>query len=65
MISTIRGQLLDVAPQNVIYSYQMDLLFQTNLQIQIKELWFDDTYLSKVRDDIKSLFTRMEVLDPI
>jgi len=37
----------------------------TKLQIQIKELLFDDAYLSKVIEDKKSLFTRMEVLDLI
>jgi len=31
----------------------------------VKELLFDDSYLSKVVDDTKSWFTRMEVLDLI
>jgi hypothetical protein len=31
--------------------------------MQIKELLFDDAYLSKVIDDKKSWFTHMEVLD--
>jgi len=30
---------------------------ETELQIQIKELLFDDAYLSKVGDDKKSWFT--------
>jgi len=38
---------------------------ETELRIQVKELLFDDAYLSKVVDDKKSWFTRMEVLDLI
>jgi hypothetical protein len=41
----------------------LDLGSETALRIQIKELLFDDAYLSKVIDDKKSWFTRMEVLD--
>jgi len=37
----------------------------TELRIQVKELLFNDAYLSTVGDDKKSLFTRMEVLDLI
>jgi hypothetical protein len=43
----------------------LDLGSETELRIQIKELLFDDAYLSKVIDDKKSWFTRMEVLDLI
>jgi len=38
---------------------------QIDLLVLVKELVFDDAYLSKVVDDEKSLFTRMDVLDPI
>jgi len=37
----------------------------TEIQIQVKELLFDDAYLSKVVYDKKSWFTRMKVLDLI
>jgi hypothetical protein len=43
----------------------LDLGSQTELGIQIEELLFDAVYLSKVIDDKKSWFTRMEVLDLI
>jgi len=38
---------------------------ETELQIKVKELLFDDAYLSKVVDDTNSWFTRMEVVDLI
>jgi hypothetical protein len=38
---------------------------EPELRIKVKELLFDRTYLSKVVDDKKSWFTRMEVLDLI
>jgi len=38
---------------------------ETELWIKVKELLFDDAYLSKVVDSKKSWFTRMEVLDLI
>jgi len=38
---------------------------ETELQIQVKELLVDDTYLSKVMDHKISWFTQMEVLDLI
>jgi len=38
---------------------------ETELQINVKTLLFDDAYLSKVVNDKKSWFTRMEVLDSI
>jgi hypothetical protein len=43
----------------------LDVGSETELRIKVKELLFDDTYLSKVVDDKKSWFTRMEVLDLI
>ena len=43
----------------------MDLRSETELQIQVKELLFDNAYLSMVVVDKKSWFTRMEVLDLI
>jgi hypothetical protein len=36
---------------------------QTKLRIQVKDLLFDDAYCSKVIDDKKSWFTRIEVRD--
>jgi len=41
----------------------LDLQSATERQIQVNELLFDDTYLSKVINDKKSWFTWMEVLD--
>jgi len=38
---------------------------ETELQIQVKELLFEDAYLSKVINDKKALFTQLEVLDLI
>jgi hypothetical protein len=38
---------------------------ETELRIKIKDLLFDDAYLSKVIDDKNSWFTQMEVLDLI
>jgi len=38
---------------------------ETELCIKLKELLFDDAFLSKVGDDKKSWFTRMKVLDLI
>jgi hypothetical protein len=49
----------------VLQSDELNLLSETDLRIQVKELLFDDSYLSKVGDDKKSLFTRMEMLDHI
>jgi hypothetical protein len=43
----------------------LDVGSETELQIQVQELLFDDAYLSNVVDDKKSWFTRMEVLDLI
>jgi len=38
---------------------------ETELRIQVKELLFDNAYLSNIVDDKKSCFIRMEVLDLI
>jgi len=57
--------LVDGARRTVVGSYQLDLRSDTELRIQLKELLFDDAYLSKVVDDKKSWFTRMSVLDLI
>jgi len=64
-IRTIQGRLADGACRTVVQSYQLDLHSETELPIQVKELLFDDAYLSKVVEDKKSWFTRMEVLDLI
>ena len=57
--------MVDGAQRTVVRSYQLDLRCQTELRIQVKELQSDDAYLSKVIDDKKSWFTRMEVRDLI
>jgi len=57
--------LVDGARRTAVRSYQLDLRSETELRIQVKELLYDDAYLSKVVDDKKSWFTRMEVLDLI
>jgi len=43
----------------------LDVGSDTELRIKVKELLFDDAYLSKVADDKMSWFMRMEVLDLI
>jgi len=43
----------------------LDVGSETECQIKVKKLLFDDAYLSKVVDDKKSWFTQMEVLDLI
>jgi hypothetical protein len=43
----------------------LDVGSETECRIEIKELLFDDAYLSKGIDDKKSWFTRMDVLDLI
>jgi len=57
--------LADGAHGTVVRSNQFDLRPGTALQIHVKELLFDDNYLSKVADDKKSFFAQMAVLDPI
>jgi len=64
-ISTIQGWLADGARRTVVRSYRLDVGTETELRIKVTELLFDDAYLSKVVDDKKSWFTRMEVLDLI
>jgi hypothetical protein len=43
----------------------LDVGSETDLQIKVKELLFDDGSLSKAVDDMMSWFTGMEVLDLI
>jgi hypothetical protein len=62
-IGTIRGRLGDGARQTIFGSYWLDLVSETDLQMEIKELVFVDAYFSKVIDNKKSCFTPMEVLD--
>jgi len=57
--------LADGARQTVVRSYRLDVGSDTELRINVKELLFDDVYLSKVIDDKKSWLTPMEVLDLI
>jgi hypothetical protein len=57
--------LADGAGRTIFRTYQLDLGSETELRIHIKELLFDDGYLSKVIDDKKAWFTWMEVLDLI
>jgi hypothetical protein len=57
--------LADRAPRTIVRSYQVDLASETELRIQVKEPLFDNANLSKVIDDKKAWFTRMEVLDII
>jgi hypothetical protein len=46
-------------------SYQLNLESETEVQIQVKERLFADAYLSKVINDRKAWFTRLEVFDII
>jgi hypothetical protein len=55
--------LADGARQTFVCSYLLDLGSETQLRIKVKELLFDGMYLSKVVNNKKSWFTRMEVLD--
>jgi hypothetical protein len=57
--------LADGARQTVLWSYQLDLYSETEFQIQVTDLLFDDAYHSKVVEDEIPWFTRMEVLDLI
>jgi len=57
--------LADGARRTVVRSYWLHVGSETELWIKVKELLFDDAYLSKVVDDKKSWFMRMEVLDRI
>jgi len=47
-ISTIEGCLADGARQTIVHTYQLDLGSETDLRIQVRELLFDNAYLSKV-----------------
>jgi len=64
-ISTIQGRLAEGAHRTVACSHWLHLGFEIQLRIMVKELLFDDAYLSRVIDDMKLWFTRMEVLDLI
>jgi len=55
--------MADGACLPIVCSYELDLRSETELQIQVKEILLDDAYLSKVIDDKKLWFMRMEVLD--
>ena len=57
--------MADGARGTIVRSYRLDLGSETELRIQVNELLFDDAYHSKVINDKKSWFTRMEVLDLI
>ena len=54
-----------MAPGTVVHSYLLELRSETEFRIPVKEILVDNSYLSTVVDDKKSLFTRMEVLDLI
>jgi hypothetical protein len=49
----------------IVRSYSLDSGSGTDLQIQVKELLFDDASHPKVIDDKKAWFTRLDVLDLI
>jgi len=57
--------LADGARRTIVQSYWLDLGVDSELQIQVKKLLFDNAYLSKVIDDKKAWFTQMEVHDLI
>jgi len=61
-ISPIWECLADRSRRTFVRRYQLDLYSETQLQIQVKELLFEDAYLSKVVDNNKSWSTQMEVL---
>jgi len=63
MISIIQQQLADGARRTVVHSCRFDVGSETELPIKVKELLFDDPYLSKVINDKKSWFTQIDVLD--
>jgi hypothetical protein len=49
--------LADEPYRTVVHSYQLDVRSEIELQIQVKELLFDDAYSSKVIDNKVSWFT--------
>ena len=57
--------MADGAQRTVVRGSKLGLGTETELWTKVKELLFGDAYLSKVVDDMKSSFTRMEVLDLI
>jgi len=54
-----------VASRINVRSYHLDSGSETEFRIQVKKLPLEDANLLKVIDDLKSWFTRMEVLDSI
>jgi len=62
-MSTIQGRLADGAHQTIGCSYRLDLRTETELWTPDMEFLFDDAYLSKGIDAMKSWFTLKEVLD--
>jgi len=57
--------LPDTAYRTIVCSFRWDFGSWTELRIEVKELLFDDAYLSKVIDDKQSWFTQTVVLDLI
>jgi len=57
--------LADGAHRTVVRSYPLGVGSETAVRIKVKKLFFNEAYLSKVVDDKKSWFTRMEVLELI
>jgi len=57
--------LADVARRTTVRRYRLDAGSETELQIYVEELLFDNAYLSEIIHDRKSWFVRMEVLDSI
>jgi hypothetical protein len=47
-LCTIRGWLAYGVRRTVVRIYQLNMHAETELRIQVKELLFDDAYLSKV-----------------
>jgi len=64
-ISNIQGLSTGGARQEDICWYWLGRDFETQLQIQVKELLLNDAYFSKVMNNKKSWFTPMQVLDLI
>ena len=57
--------MADGAHRTVVWSYQLDLRSETELWIHVKELLFDNAYLSQVVENKISWFTWMEMLELI
>jgi hypothetical protein len=63
MVSTIPGRLADRVRQTVVYCSGLDADSRTEHQIKVKELLFDNVYISKVIHHNQSWFTQLEVPD--